>query len=157
MPEGRSAAEDLRGHGNLGGGADKGCDQLFSAGWRGTCDCPMGHVLRYSRKRGKCIIYKDKEYCKGCKNKCTNIIDKNVRKLSSKTSFRTNCGTADGIRTHDLSRAVRETPPADQTCFAPGGRGFTHTSKTKNRHPLARMPVLGQTVRKVSEDAPNMV
>ena len=40
--------------------------------------CPMGHTLRYSKKRGKSIIYKDREYCRACRNKCTNAEWKEV-------------------------------------------------------------------------------
>lgn len=56
----------------------KGAISCFLRDEEGNVKCPMGHVLRYSRKRGKCIIYKDKEYCKSCKNKCTNGEHKEV-------------------------------------------------------------------------------
>ena len=39
------------------------------------------------------------------------------------------------IRTHDLFRAGREKPPADYTCFAPGGRGFRMPTAPKKLTP----------------------
>lgn len=50
----------------------KGEISCFLRDEEGNVTCPMGHILRYSRKRGRCIIYKDKEVCQECKNKCTN-------------------------------------------------------------------------------------
>ena len=50
----------------------KGEISCFLRDEEGLVTCPMGHVLRYSKKRGKCVIYKDKEICRACKNKCTN-------------------------------------------------------------------------------------
>ena len=50
----------------------KGAISCFVRDEEGNVTCPMGHVLRYSKKRGKCTIYKDREYCRACKNKCTN-------------------------------------------------------------------------------------
>ena len=38
----------------------------------------MGNELRYARKKGKCTIYKDREHCRDCKNKCTHGEYKNV-------------------------------------------------------------------------------
>ena len=35
----------------------KGAISCFLRDEEGNVTCPMGHVLRYSRKRGKCIIY----------------------------------------------------------------------------------------------------
>ena len=50
----------------------KGKISCFLRDEEGNVTCPMGHILRYSRKRGRCIIYKDKEVCRECRNKCTN-------------------------------------------------------------------------------------
>lgn len=51
---------------------EKGAISCFLRDEAGRVTCPMGHVLRYSKQRGKYMIYKDREYCRGCKNKCTN-------------------------------------------------------------------------------------
>ena len=56
----------------------KGAISCFLRDGAGNVTCPMGHVLRYSKKRGRCKIYKDKEYCRACKNKCTNAEWKEV-------------------------------------------------------------------------------
>ncbi len=50
----------------------KGAVSCFLRDEEGNVTCPMGHVLRYSKKRGRCMIYMDREICRGCKNKCTN-------------------------------------------------------------------------------------
>ena len=56
----------------------KGAISCFLRDEDGHVICPMGHELRYSRKRGKCLIYKDKERCRACTNKCTNAEWKEV-------------------------------------------------------------------------------
>lgn len=56
----------------------KGKVSCFLRDEEGHVTCPMGHALRYSRKRGKCLIYKDREYCRACRNKCTNAEWKEV-------------------------------------------------------------------------------
>ena len=50
----------------------KGAISCFLRDKEGHVSCPMGHELRYSRKRGKCVVYKDREYCQACRNKCTH-------------------------------------------------------------------------------------
>ena len=50
----------------------KGAISCFLRDKEGHVSCPMGHELRYSRKRGKCVVYKDREYCRACRNKCTH-------------------------------------------------------------------------------------
>ena len=82
----------------------KGAISCFLRDKEGHVSCPMGHELRYSRKRGKCVIYKDKEYCRACRNKCTHAEWKEV-------SFgpETDCVPVRmfGI----LTEAVQEIPP----------------------------------------------
>ena len=56
----------------------KGTISCFLRDEDGHVTCPMGHELRYSRKRGRCTIYKDKELCRECKYKCTNGEHKEV-------------------------------------------------------------------------------
>ena len=56
----------------------KGAISCFLRDEEGRVTCPMGHELRYSRKRGRCTIYKDKELCRECKCKCTNAEHKEV-------------------------------------------------------------------------------
>ena len=56
----------------------KGCISCFVRDENGNVTCPAGHILRYSRKKGRNTIYFDKEYCKGCRNKCTKSERKEV-------------------------------------------------------------------------------
>ena len=50
----------------------KGRISCFLRDEDGKVTCPMGNELRYARKKGKCTIYKDRERCRACKNKCTH-------------------------------------------------------------------------------------
>ena len=50
----------------------KGAISCFLRDELGRVTCPMGHELRYSKRRGECIRYKDKDVCRDCRNKCTN-------------------------------------------------------------------------------------
>lgn len=56
----------------------KGAISCFVRDSEGRVICPMGHELRYSKKRGRNTVYKDKERCRACKNKCTNAEWKEV-------------------------------------------------------------------------------
>lgn len=56
----------------------KGALSCFLRDEAGTVRCPQGHILRYGKQRGNCMVYKDKKVCRSCRNKCTNSEYKEV-------------------------------------------------------------------------------
>lgn len=53
-------------------------ESCFIRNEQGEVSCPTGNVLRYSKTKGRCTVYFDRELCRSCKCRCTAASYKEV-------------------------------------------------------------------------------
>ncbi len=56
----------------------KNKESCFLRDENGKVTCPTGNVLRYSKTKGRCTVYYDREICRNCRCKCTAAAYKEV-------------------------------------------------------------------------------